>query len=133
MLTSAPASEPNMSPMISSETPLLIRRETINMTDNTAKDPMAEAVTNNQLRPSPDSSRNTPNHTPKKITTATPNPAPELIPKMNGPASGFRNNVCICNPLMPKALPAKMAVIAFGNRKFPMILSQTRLSVFPIR
>ena len=46
---------------------------------------------------------------------ATPNVAPELIPRIDGPANGFRNNVCINKPETPKATPTKTDVIALGN------------------
>lgn len=59
---------------------------------------------------------NTPPNSPEpKITKATPRLAPELIPKTNGPANGFLNNVCIRSPEIPKPDPTKIAVKAFGN------------------
>lgn len=51
-----------------------------------------------------------------KITKATPKLAPELIPRTNGPASGFLNKVCINNPEIPNPEPTKMAVKALGKR-----------------
>jgi len=45
----------------------------------------------------------------------TPRLAPELIPKTNGPANGFLNNVCINNPLSDNPLPTRMAVKALGS------------------
>ena len=47
--------------------------------------------------------------------TATPNVAPELIPRIDGPAKGLRNNVSINKPETPNATPTKADVIAFGN------------------
>ena len=52
---------------------------------------------------------------PPSINNATPKLAPELIPKTKGPASGFRNKVCIKSPEIPNPLPTIIAVIAFGN------------------
>ncbi len=49
------------------------------------------------------------------ITIATPKLAPELSPKTYGPANGFRNNVCINNPLIESPIPTNIATIAFGN------------------
>ena len=34
------------------------------------------------------------------------------MPNMEGPANGFRNNVCNSNPLVAKEAPANNAVIA---------------------
>ena len=42
----------------------------------------------------------------KAITT--PRDAPELIPRTDGPANGFLNNVCISNPAKLIPAPAKM-------------------------
>ena len=50
-----------------------------------------------------------------KITVATPKLAPELNPKTSGPANGFRNKVCINNPLMDKPIPTRIAAMALGN------------------
>lgn len=47
-----------------------------------------------------------------KIVIATPNPAPLLIPSIEGSASGFLNNVCIKSPATDKAAPARSAVTA---------------------
>ena len=47
-----------------------------------------------------------------KIVIATPNPAPLLIPSIEGSARGFLNNVCIKSPATDKAAPAKSAVTA---------------------
>ena len=45
-----------------------------------------------------------------KIVIATPNPAPLLIPNIDGSARGFLNNVCMKSPATDKAAPAKSAV-----------------------
>lgn len=52
---------------------------------------------------------------PKSKTMATPKPAPELIPKTDGPASGFLNKVCNNNPEVASPAPAINAVIVLGN------------------
>ena len=66
----------------------------------------------------------------KRTTKATPKLAPELIPKTEGPANGFRNTVCICNPLTASPAPATKAVNAWGKRDFQMIFCQVTAS-FP--
>lgn len=66
-----------------------------------------------------------------KINNATPKLAPEEIPKTNGPANGFLNNVCINKPLIDKPEPTKIAVIAFGSLKLRIIVSQLSLVEFP--
>ena len=59
----------------------------------------------------------------KPITkTATPSPAPELIPRIKGSANGFLKRVCICKPHTDRAAPANIAVIAFGIRYAKRIL-----------
>ncbi len=49
------------------------------------------------------------------IRKAAPKLAPELIPNTKGPASGFRNKVCINSPLKESPLPTSIAVKAFGS------------------
>lgn len=49
------------------------------------------------------------------IVIATPNPAPLLIPSIEGSARGFLNNVCIKSPATDNAAPAKSAVTACGS------------------
>lgn len=66
------------------------------------------------------------------MTKATPRLEPELNPNTYGPASGFLNNVCINNPEIDKPIPTKMAVMAFGRRKFHKMISQEVLISFPI-
>ena len=50
------------------------------------------------------------------MTRATPSPAPLLMPKMPGSASGLRNAVCSISPLAASAPPASTAVTACGRR-----------------
>jgi hypothetical protein len=51
------------------------------------------------------------------VSKATPRPAPELIPKTEGPAIGFLKRVCIKSPTADKPAPVLMAVIDFGILK----------------
>lgn len=60
---------------------------------------------------------------------ATPRLAPELIPKTDGPASGFRKSVCTRRPLHANAAPLIAAVSAAGIRLFQMILCQLALAL----
>jgi hypothetical protein len=60
-----------------------------------------------------------------RITKATPRLAPELSPRTYGPAMGFLKSVCICNPLIDRAIPTKSEVMAFGNLNFNKIVSVT--------
>ena len=46
------------------------------------------------------------------MTSATPSPAPLLMPKMLGPASGLRKAVCSIKPLTASDAPDSMAVRA---------------------
>ena len=50
------------------------------------------------------------------ITSATPKPAPLLIPKILGPAKGLRKAVCSISPLTASAPPQSIAVMACGSR-----------------
>jgi len=49
------------------------------------------------------------------ITKATPKLAPELMPKIDGPANGFLKAVCNINPQTANALPQSNAVKAWGK------------------
>ena len=46
------------------------------------------------------------------MTKATPKLAPELIPRMDGPAKGLLKAVCNINPEPAKAAPHSRAVMA---------------------
>lgn len=50
------------------------------------------------------------------ITSATPKLEPEVIPKIEGPASGLLNAVCSSKPDTANAPPQRRAVKACGNR-----------------
>lgn len=51
----------------------------------------------------------------KKRMTATPKPEADVIPKTEGSANGFLNNSCNINPLIGRAMPAKIVAIDLGN------------------
>ena len=55
------------------------------------------------------------------ITSATPRPAPLLIPNTLGPAKGLRKAVCSIRPLTAKAAPQSIAVMACGRRDWRMM------------
>ena len=63
------------------------------------------------------------------ITSATPRPAPLLMPKMLGPARGLRKAVCSISPLTANAPPQSMAVMACGSRDSRMINRQEGFAV----
>lgn len=56
-----------------------------------------------------------PNTDDKNITSATPNPEADVMPKTDGSANGFLNNSCKSNPLTGKAIPASKAAMVLGN------------------
>ena len=58
---------------------------------------------------------------PSISTMATSRLAPELNPNTSGPASGFRNSVCMSKPPVANADPASTQVIDFGRRNCQMI------------
>lgn len=55
------------------------------------------------------------------ITMATPSPAPELIPRISGPANGLPKAVCNMSPDAANAAPANSAVTAAGMRDWVMM------------
>ncbi len=130
MLTNAKVIFPTIKPIISNATLFLTRKEMSKINPKTKLAPAVEAKSIIQLSPKP----NLPNakiavaEKPESTTIATPKLAPAVIPNTEGPANGFRNNVCICKPANDNAPPAKIAVMAFGNRIFQMIPSQARFS-----
>ena len=68
------------------------------------------------------------------ITRATPSPAPLLIPKMLGPASGLRKAVCSISPLTASVPPQSIAVMACGSLDSRMMNRQEAFCVSsPIR
>ena len=50
------------------------------------------------------------------MTTATPSPAPEFTPKIEGPANGLLKAVCNMRPAVASEAPASNAVTACGRR-----------------
>lgn len=58
------------------------------------------------------------------MVRATTRLAPELSPSTSGPASGFRNKVCIRSPPKDNAPPASMQVRAFVSLKSIMMSVQ---------
>lgn len=83
------------------------------MTNKAKKAPMKEAK---QINQELFANELNPKIEDKKITIATPNPEAEVIPKTEGSAKGFRNNSCNNNPLIGRAIPAKIAAKVLGNR-----------------
>ena len=68
------------------------------------------------------------------ITNATPRLAPELMPRMDGPASGLLNAVCSISPEAASAAPHSNAVTACGRRDSQIIKAQLVFSTsFPMR
>ncbi len=98
--------------------------------DNTNKAPKLAAIGRDQFDID-DDSKNPPKTEEPKIKTATPKLDPEEIPKTNGPASGFLNKVCINRPATDNPEPTKIAVMAFGNLKLRMIVSQLSFETTP--
>ena len=98
--------------------------------DNTKNAPKLAAIGKDQLEIEEDNKK-PPKTDEPKIKMATPKLAPEEIPKTNGPAKGFLKSVCINKPQIDKPEPTKIAVIAFGNLKFRMIVSQLSLGGVP--
>ena len=64
------------------------------------------------------------------MTSATPSPAPALMPNTSGPASGLRNAVCSSRPQVASELPHSMAVSACGSRLSQMIYRQLSFPVY---
>ena len=103
---------PIITPIISRITFPLTNREIVIMIIIIAKAPATAAI---DIAISPNNpiliSAVPPTLPESRIIKATPRLAPELIPSSEGPANGFRNSVCICNPLIDSPAPATKAVI----------------------
>ena len=56
---------------------------------------------------------------PASITNATPRLAPELMPRMDGPASGLLNAVCSISPEAASAAPHSNAETGLPDNKSP--------------
>jgi hypothetical protein len=98
--------------------------------DKTKNAPKLAAIGKDQLEIEA-FSKNPPKIDEPKINKATPKLAPEEIPKTKGPAKGFLKSVCINNPQIDNPEPTNMAVIAFGNLKFSIIVSQLSFAGIP--
>ena len=55
------------------------------------------------------------------MTTATPTPAPPLMPNTSGPARGLRNTVCMISPAVARPAPLSVAAMAWGRRDSRMM------------
>lgn len=127
----APVRLPNIKPTISSVM-LSFTLQAVRLISRSTKMAPKDAAVTTAQSPTAPVYKFQPKAEPAKISMATPNPAPELIPSTKGPASGFLKNVCICKPLTESVIPAKIAVKAFGNRYSKRIISQDfRLNEFP--
>ena len=68
----------------------------------------------------------------RSMTMATPSPAPEFTPKIEGPASGLLKAVCNMRPAVAREAPANNAVTACGKRDCRTIKLQLLFSTsFP--
>ena len=68
---------------------------------------------------------------PASMTRATPRLAPELIPSMEGAASGLLNVVCSISPDAASAIPQSKAVTACGRRDSHTMKLQLAFSASP--
>src|SRR5690349_7776006 len=59
------------------------------------------------------------------MASTTASAAPELIPRIPGPASGLRVMPCMTAPAIPNAVPARMPVTVRGIRMCTMIRSRS--------
>ena len=84
------------------------------------------------IEPFSECAENKLNELPKKsIVSATPRFAPSLMPRIEGPASGFLNSVCNSNPLTAREAPANKAVTACGKRDCKTICCHVAFSGLP--
>ena len=72
------------------------------------------------------------------MTKATPRLAPALMPRMDGPASGFLKAVCNISPQTANAPPQSSAVSAWGKRdsqrmKLQLAFSDVYKRQLPVR
>ena len=121
---------PNINPMIRMDMVFLTLFAASKTANNTKAAPKLDASAMAQFDKANDA-KIPPKILEPRISNATPKLAPEDIPKTKGPANGLRNKVCINKPLIDNPEPTKIAVIAFGNRKFMIITSQLDLELFP--
>ena len=123
---------PNIKPIIKIAIVSLTLLDTASTAKSTKKLPKLEAITILHLEINV-VANNPPNNPEPKMTSATPRLAPDEIPRTNGPAKGFLNSVCMSRPEIPKPEPTRMAVIALGNLKSEIMISQVGLSEDPKR
>ena len=127
MPTIAVVSAPNIKPIIKIDKLFLILALKSKMINSTINAPIIAAISmlNLRLLSKLSLSRVCLLNKPVPITnSATPKPAPELMPSTDGPAIGFRNSVCINNPTTDKPIPVRIAVIDFGILKLNKMCCQ---------
>lgn len=106
---------PNIKPIINRAIVSFILAATVITTIKTNRLPKLEA-TASATSLKIENVKNPENKEEPIIKNAAPKLAPELMPRTNGPASGFLNNVCISSPLSERPAPTNSAVMAFGKR-----------------
>ena len=122
-----------MMPMMSSMTLFLTIVENRKMRPMTVMAP-AKAAANTAMKPVTLTEPTDSEPPMPSMTRATPTPAPLLIPKMLGPASGFLNAVCSIRPLTASEPPQRVAVIACGSRlSIMMKCHEGRWASCPVR
>ena len=123
------AKYPTIKPMIRSMTGLVTFVEKYIITASIIQAPENAAMII-AIEPPNEYMENKLNELPKKsITKATPRFAPSLIPRIDGPASGFLKSVCSNKPLTASDAPANSAVIACGKRDCCIICCHAGLFV----
>ena len=65
------------------------------------------------------------------MTMATPREAPFVMPRIEGPAKGFRKEVCSNRPLTASDAPQRMAVMACGRRDSRIMKRHDSFSASP--
>ena len=119
----------NIKPKITNDADDLILVAKLKINTKATRDPNNEAriINQGELRYT-----SNPKIENKKITVPTPKLAIEVTPKTDGSANGFLNNSCIKKPATGRAIPTKIAAIAFGIRKFKIKLVDIS-SEFPLK
>ena len=119
-----------MIPVMSSMMLLLIKVEKNRMMPITTIEPMNAPMTieKNPERVIPAVAMVPP---PKSMTMATPKLAPELMPRMEGPANGLLKAVCSMSPEPASAAPHSKAVKAWGIRFSQTMKLQLAFSASP--
>ena len=109
---------------------LLMRVEKNRIAPMTTMEPMKapNTIEKNPERVTPDVAMVPP---PRSMTMATPRLAPELIPRIEGPANGLLKAVCSINPDPAKAAPHNRAVSACGIRDSQTMKLQLAFSTSP--